>query len=194
MKYGKKLFRRWEGGGLVKIPVNIWCMLVWVLTQKCRNRLPLHKYILRKPIDSHWFKNLLLELVSILLCLFFYHKMMKFYRDFCSVWTSLTSVELFYSHRLTSYVSENYKRNIFDLLKYTSMDFFKLSRSTSEECKKSDAVISSRIGDQTHVGWTDIRLQKCGCASKGYGLKFSDVWVNFTKFYPKVGPGKRCMW
>ena len=30
-------------GGLVKIPVNIWCMLYWILTQKYRNTLPLHK-------------------------------------------------------------------------------------------------------------------------------------------------------
>ena len=42
VKYGK---RRLGGGGLVKIPVNIWCMVDWILTQNCRNTLPLHKSI-----------------------------------------------------------------------------------------------------------------------------------------------------
>ena len=50
---------------------------------------------------------------------------MKFYKDICSAWISRTSADLF-SHRLTSYASQKYNRNIFYLLKCTSMDFFKL--------------------------------------------------------------------
>ena len=34
---------------------------------------------LPKPIDSHLFKNVLLELFNLQLCLFFFHKKMKFY-------------------------------------------------------------------------------------------------------------------
>ena len=36
-----------------------------------------------KPIDFHWFKFFLLELFSLRQCLFFFHKMMKFYKDIC---------------------------------------------------------------------------------------------------------------
>ena len=64
--------------------------------------------ITAKRIGSHWFKNVLLD--------FFSHKMMKFYIDIFSAWTSSTSAKHF--------LSQKNKRNVFDLLKFTSMDFF----------------------------------------------------------------------
>ena len=51
-------------------------------------------YSLRTPIDYHWFKNVLLELFSFQLCLFFFHKMMKFYKGICFVWISRTFAEI----------------------------------------------------------------------------------------------------
>ena len=62
-----------------------------------------------KPIYSHWFKNVLA---------FFSHKMMKFYIAIFSAWISSTSVKHCFSQK--------YHRNIFDLLKFTSRDFFGL--------------------------------------------------------------------
>ena len=40
-------------------------------------------YSLPKPIDSHRFKNVLFELFSLLLSLFFFYKMIKFHKDIC---------------------------------------------------------------------------------------------------------------
>ena len=53
---------------------------------------------------------------------------MKFCKEICSASISRASAELF-SHRMTSYVSQKYNTNIFDLLKCTSLDFFKLNTS-----------------------------------------------------------------
>ena len=47
-----------------------------------------------KLIDFHWFKNVLLESFSLQLWLFFFHKMIKFYEDFCSAWISRNSTEI----------------------------------------------------------------------------------------------------
>ena len=69
-----------------------------------------------KPIGSHWFKKVLLAFFSLHLYLIFFHKMMKFYIAIFSAWTSSTSAKHFFSQK--------YNRNIFDLLKFTSMDFF----------------------------------------------------------------------
>ena len=55
---------------------------------------------LQKLIDSHWFKNVLVEWFCNQLCLFFFHKIMKFYQDICFAWTSRTSAAFFFSHRL----------------------------------------------------------------------------------------------
>ena len=55
------------------------------------------QYSLRKPIDSHWLKNVLLALFSLQLCLFFFHKMMKFYKKICSAWISRASAESIFS-------------------------------------------------------------------------------------------------
>ena len=79
---------------------------------------------LRTPIGSHWFKKVLLELFNLHLYLFFFHKMMKFYKAIFSAWISSTSVKHFFSQK--------YNRNIFDLLKCTSMDFFRLFRFWQE--------------------------------------------------------------
>ena len=51
-----------------------------------------------KPIDSHWFKNVLLDWLSPQLCIFFFYKMIKF------CWINRTSADLF-SHRLSPYAS-----------------------------------------------------------------------------------------
>ena len=69
-----------------------------------------------KPIRSHWFTRVLLELFSLHLYLFFFHKIMKFYIPIFYAWISSTSAKDFFS--------QIFKRNIFDLLKFTSMDFF----------------------------------------------------------------------
>ena len=52
---------------------------------------------LQKLIDSHWFKNVLVEWFCNQLCLFFFHKIMKFYQDICFAWTSRTSAAFFFS-------------------------------------------------------------------------------------------------
>ena len=57
---------------------------------------------LRKPINSCWLKNIFFELFSLQLCLLSFHKIMKFYKEFCSVWISRISANFF--HRLTSCV------------------------------------------------------------------------------------------
>ena len=49
---------------------------------------------LRRPIHPHWFKNVLLELFSLQLCLFFFHKMIKFYKNICSAWINRTCAEI----------------------------------------------------------------------------------------------------
>ena len=49
-------------------------------------------YSLRKPIDSHWFKNVLFDLFSLQLCVLFSHKMMTFYKEISSAWISRTFV------------------------------------------------------------------------------------------------------
>ena len=47
-----------------------------------------------KSIISHWFKNTWFELFNLQLCLFFFHKMIKFYNSICSAWISRTFAEL----------------------------------------------------------------------------------------------------
>ena len=59
-------------------------------------------FVYQKPIDSHWFKNV--------------HKVMKFYKEIC----------LIFSRRWRHMHRNN--RNNYDLLKCTSIDFFKLIR------------------------------------------------------------------
>ena len=78
--------------------------------------------ILWKSIDSHWFKNTLFDLFNLQLRLFFFHKITKFYKSICSAWVSRTFAE-FSAHKLTSYTSYKYNRNIFDPIKRTSIDF-----------------------------------------------------------------------
>ena len=70
-------------------PKCFWPMSLYDL-QKCNISL-------WKSIDSHWFKTALLELVNLQLCLFFFHKMIKFYKSICSAWISRTFAELFFS-------------------------------------------------------------------------------------------------
>ena len=55
------------------------------------------QYSLWKPTYSHWFKNVLLALFSLQLCLFFFHKMMKFYKEICSAWISRASAKSIFS-------------------------------------------------------------------------------------------------
>ena len=62
----------------------------FICNTKIQNKTSVHwifwkiQYSLWKPIDSHWLKNVLLALFSLQLCLFFFHKMIKFYRNlFC---------------------------------------------------------------------------------------------------------------
>ena len=61
-----------------------------------------------KPIGSHWFKNVLLEVFS--------HKNDETLHSHFLAWISSTSAKHFFSQK--------YYRNIFDLRKFTSMDFF----------------------------------------------------------------------
>ena len=57
---------------------------------------------LRKPIVSQWFKNVLLGLLSLQQCLFFFHKMMKFYKTILFCKNKTYFCRTFSSHRLTS--------------------------------------------------------------------------------------------
>ena len=65
---------------------------------------------LQKPIGSHWFEKVLLELFS----LSFFINWWNSTQPFFSAWISCTSK------------IQKYNRNFFDLLKRTSMDFFRL--------------------------------------------------------------------
>ena len=47
---------------------------------------------LQKLTDSHWFKNVLLELLGLQLFLIFFHKRMKFYKDICLLFFSKIDV------------------------------------------------------------------------------------------------------
>ena len=75
----------------------------FIFNTKIQNKNSVHRifwkiqYSLRKPIDSHWFKNVLLVLFSLQLCLFSFHKMMKFYKEICSAWISRASAESIFS-------------------------------------------------------------------------------------------------
>ena len=66
-------------------------------------------------------KKVLLELFSLCLHLFLFPKMMKFYKAIFSAWISTTSAK---NHHY--FFSQKHNRNIFDLMKCTSMDFFRL--------------------------------------------------------------------
>ena len=55
----------------------------------------------------------------------FFQEIMKFYKDICSAWISRTSVKLFFS-QIDVICVIKYNRNTFDLLKCSSVDFFKL--------------------------------------------------------------------
>ena len=74
-----------------------------IFNTKIQNKNSLHQifwkiqYSLQKPIDSHWFKNVLLALFSLQLCLCFFHKMMKFYKAICSEWISRASTKSIFS-------------------------------------------------------------------------------------------------
>ena len=57
---------------------------------------------IRKPTVSQWFKNVLLGLLSLQLCLFFFHKMMKFYKTILFCKNKTDFCRTFSSHRLTS--------------------------------------------------------------------------------------------
>ena len=52
---------------------------------------------LGKPIDSYWFKMSSFSCLVFILCLLFFLKMIKLYKDICSAWISPTSVEFFTS-------------------------------------------------------------------------------------------------
>ena len=67
-----------------------------------------------KPIGSQWFKVLLEFLVFT--CIFYFHKMMKFYIAIFSAWISSTSAKHFFSQK--------HNRSMFDLMKFTFMDLF----------------------------------------------------------------------
>ena len=49
----------------------------------------------QKTIDSHWFKIFCLSCL-IFSCVYFFHKMMKFYKEICFVWINRTSAENFF--------------------------------------------------------------------------------------------------
>ena len=77
----------------------------------------------------------------------FFHKMMKFYNDICSARISRTSAEQFYL-QIDVISVVKYNRNAFNLLKYTSMDFFKL------QCANSNAGTEMhRVKFSTSVTW-----------------------------------------
>ena len=48
-------------------------------------------------LGSHWFENALLELFSLQLCLFFVHKMMKFYK----------AIRIFFSYSNVNIIHKN---------------------------------------------------------------------------------------
>ena len=66
-------------------------------------------------------KKVSLELFSLCLHLFLFPKMMKFYKAIFSAWISTTSAK---NHHY--FFSQKHNRNIFDQMKCTSMDFFRL--------------------------------------------------------------------
>ena len=53
----------------------------------------------------------MLDLIHLQLCLLFFLKTVKLYKNICSAWISRTSAE-FFSHRLTSSTSQKYNRSI----------------------------------------------------------------------------------
>ena len=87
MRFGICYKRLWKAG---------YIFVIAQLSDHFNNKL-ISQLSLRKPIDCHWFKNVLLEFFSLQLCLFFSNKIMKFYKGICSVWTSRTPVERFFS-------------------------------------------------------------------------------------------------
>ena len=76
------------------------------------------QYNLRKPIDFHWFKNVLLELFGLQLLLFFFHKMMRFYKDIDSAGVSGTSAELFFSQTDIIYVLKIQYKHLWSIEMY----------------------------------------------------------------------------
>ena len=72
-----------------------YCKVICKISSRCEISIWLES--LRKPIVFYWFKNVLLELSSLQLCLFFFHKMMKFYKGICSAEIGRTSAKLFFS-------------------------------------------------------------------------------------------------
>ena len=60
---------------------------------------------LRKPIGSHWFESVLLQLFSLQLWLFFFHKMMKFYKV---IRTSFSYINVKKRHKNTIQTSSIY--------------------------------------------------------------------------------------
>ena len=71
---------------------------------------------LRKPIGSQWFKKVLLEFLVFNGIYSFFIKWWNSTKPFFFSWISSTSVKPFFSQK--------YSRNIYDLLNFTSMDFF----------------------------------------------------------------------
>ena len=73
---------------------------------------------LQKPVGSHWFKKFCVSCLVFTSIYSFFIKWWKYYKAIFSTWISSTSAKLFFSQK--------YSWNIFDVLKCTSMDFFRL--------------------------------------------------------------------
>ena len=118
-----------------------------------------------KPIVPHKFKNVLFELFNLQLCFFFFSLNDEICKDICSAWISCTSK--FFSHRLMSYDLQKYNRNIFGLLKCTSMDFFQtdLWKGVLKISKKSTKNTLARVSFLTKFQTSGLQFylkRNCG--------------------------------
>ena len=82
--------RQWSHPLMIPLHCFVYCIILhcfilylWVKSNKrARGQFKCDVLgTLRKPIDSHWFENVLLDLFRPRLCLFVFHKMMGFYKD-----------------------------------------------------------------------------------------------------------------
>ena len=78
MLQAPKIFSLSNDKSVTKITIVKYYMKIF-LTSSGIEKSP--QNVLPKPIDSYLFKNLLLELFSLQLCLFFFRKKMKFYES-----------------------------------------------------------------------------------------------------------------
>ena len=80
--------------------------------------MPSLQHSLRKPIDFHWFKNVLLELFGLQLCLFFFDKMTKFYNNISSAWVGQISGDLFFLQNGVIYVVKIQQKYLWSIATY----------------------------------------------------------------------------